>query len=164
MPHIKTDRLMLITFTAEMMQAAISSERELEKATGYQVIDDYPSDNYKEILPFKIQRYRQYPEENEWEGLIVHQQDQMIMGDMGFRRSTDNPEELELGYSIVPAYQGHGYATEMAQAIISWGLTQAGIKTIIASCDNDNQASIRVLEKAGLKKLGEQEHKIRWST
>ncbi|MDE4085290.1 GNAT family N-acetyltransferase [Planococcus maritimus] len=164
MPHIKTDRLMLITFTAEMMQAAISSERELEQAAGYQVIDDYPSDDYKEILPFKIQRYRQYPEENEWEGLIVHQQNQMIMGDMGFRRSTDNPEELELGYSIVPAYQGHGYATEMAQAIISWGLTQAGIKKIIASCDHDNRASIRVLEKAGLKKLGEQEHKIHWST
>lgn len=164
MPHIKTDRLMLITFTTEMMLAAISSERELEKAAGYQVIDDYPSDDYKEILPFKIQRYRQYPEENEWEGLIVHQQDQMIIGDMGFRRSTDNPEELELGYSIVPAYQGHGYATEMAQAIISWGLTQAGVKTIIANCDKDNQASIRVLEKAGLKKLGEQEHKIRWST
>lgn len=164
MPHIKTDRLMLITFTAEMMLAAISNERELEQAAGYQVIDDYPSDDYKEILPFKLQRYRQYPEENEWEGLIVHQQDQMIMGDMGFRRSTDNPEELELGYSIVPAYQGHGYATEMAQAIISWGLTQAGVKTIIANCDKDNQASIRVLEKAGLKKLGEQEHKIRWST
>ncbi|MDN5709050.1 MAG: GNAT family N-acetyltransferase [Planococcus sp. (in: firmicutes)] len=164
MPHIKTDRLMLITFTAEMMQAAISNERELEQAAGYQVIDDYPSGDYKEILPFKIQRYRQYPEENEWEGLIVHQQDQIIMGDMGFRRSTDDPEELELGYSIVPAYQGYGYATEMAQAIISWGLTQTGIKRIIANCDHDNQASIRVLEKAGLKKLGEQEHKIHWST
>lgn len=164
MPQIKTDRLMLITFTAEMMQAAISNEHELARAAGYQVVDGYPSDEYKEILPFKIQRYSQYPEENEWEGLIVHQEDQMIMGDMGFRRSMDNPEELELGYSIVPAYQGRGYATEMAQAIISWGLAQADIKKIIASCDNDNQASIRVLEKAGLKRLGEQQHKIRWST
>lgn len=164
MPHIQTDRLRWITFTAEMMQAAISNERELEQATGYQVADNYPSDDFKEILPFKIQRYKKYPEENEWEGLIVHQEDQIIMGDMGFRRSTDNPEELELGYSIVPAYQGQGYATEMAQAIITWGLTQAGIKRIIASCDTNNQASIRVLEKAGLKKLGEQEHKIRWST
>ncbi|MGM0896498.1 MAG: GNAT family N-acetyltransferase [Bacillota bacterium] len=164
MPHIQTDRLMLITFTVEMMQAAISNERELEQATGYQVVDEYPSDDYKEILPFKIQRYRQYPEENEWEGLIVHKGDQKIMGDMGFRRSTGNPEELELGYSIVPAYQGHGYATEMALAIMSWGMKQAGIKRIIASCDNDNQASIRVLEKAGLKKLGEQESKILWST
>lgn len=164
MPQIKTDRLMLITFTAEMMQAAISNEHELAQVAGYQVADNYPSDDYKEILPFKIQRYSQYPAENEWEGLIVHQEDQMIMGDMGFRRSTDDPDELELGYSIVPAYQGRGYATEMAQALISWGLTQAGIKRVIASCDNNNQASIRVLEKAGLKRLGEQQHKIRWST
>lgn len=164
MPHIQTDRLMLIPFTIEMMEAAVSSKRKLEQATVYSVAEEYPSEDYKEILPFKIQRYRQYPEENKWEGLIVHKENQKIMGDMGFRRSTDNPEELELGYSIVPVYQGQGYATEMAQAIISWGVTQTGIERIIASCDNDNQASIRVLEKAGMKKLGEQESKIFWST
>lgn len=164
MPHIQTNRLTLITFTKEMMQAAISTKHDLEQATSYQVAAEYPSASYKEILPYKIQRYSQFPEENDWEGLIIHKVDQTVVGDMGFRRSTKNAEELELGYSIVPAYQGHGYATEMAQEIVAWGLKQAGITRIIASCDNDNLASVRVLEKAGLKKIGEHENKILWST
>ncbi len=164
MPHLHTDNLELITFTAAMMQAATSTREELERATGFSVASGYPSETYKEILPYKIQRYRDFPEENEWEGLIIHKQDQCIIGDMGFRRSTDNPKEIELGYSIVPAYEGHGYATEMAKAIIEWGLALEGIERIIASCDPNNAASARVLEKAGFTSLGEREGKIYWST
>ncbi|MDN7245640.1 GNAT family N-acetyltransferase [Planococcus shenhongbingii] len=119
---------------------------------------------YKEILPHKVRRFSQYPDENDWEGIIIHTEDHTIMGDMGFRRSTEDPKELELGYSIVPRYQGYGYATEMAKAMVKWGLEQPGIERIIARCDNDNFASIRVLEKAGLKRFEEKENKIHWSS
>ena len=164
MPYINTDRLTLITFTAEMMKAAISQKSALEKVTTYRVADEYPSEMYKEILPYKIKRYDKYPAENEWEGIIVHKEDQTIIGDMGFRRRNEDQEELELGYSIVPSYQGHGYATEMAQAMMKWGLKQPDIKRIVASCDTDNFASIRVLEKAGVRLLGEKDNKFHWST
>lgn len=164
LPHIHTDRLMLITFTAEMMKAALLQKSDLEKVTTYQVADGYPSEMYKEILPYKIKRYGQYPNENEWEGIIVHKENQIIIGDMGFRRRNENQEELELGYSIVPSYQGSGYAAEMAQAILEWGLKQPRIKRIVASCDSDNFASIRVLEKVGLNLQGEKERKLHWST
>ncbi|MGE6415926.1 GNAT family N-acetyltransferase [Planococcus kocurii] len=42
------------------------------------------------------------------------------MGGMGFRYRDGKQDELELGYSIVPSYQGHGHATEMAQALVAW--------------------------------------------
>ncbi|SDI02510.1 Acetyltransferase (GNAT) domain-containing protein [Planococcus glaciei] len=164
MPNIKTDRLTLITFTIDMMKAAISNKEHLEKITTYRVADQYPSEMYKEILPYKVQRFSQYPDENDWEGIIIHTKDHTIIGDMGIRSSTEDPKELELGYSIVPRYQGYGYATEMAKAMVKCGLEQPGIERIIAGCDNDNFASIRVLEKAGLKRFEEKENKIHWST
>lgn len=105
-----------------MMKAAISNKNDLEKISTYRIADEYPLEVYKEILPYKVQKFSQYPDENDWEGIIIHTEDHTIIGDMGFRRSTGNPKELELGYSIVPSYQGYGYATEMAKAMVKWGL------------------------------------------
>ncbi|MGK7379760.1 GNAT family N-acetyltransferase [Planococcus sp. 1R117A] len=48
----------------------------------------------------------------------MHAAGHTIIGDMGFRCSTESKGELELGYGIVPSYQVHGYATEMAKAIV----------------------------------------------
>ncbi|ANU28165.1 GNAT family N-acetyltransferase [Planococcus versutus] len=83
---------------------------------------------------------------------------------MGFRYRDGKQDELELGYSIVPNYQGYGHATEMAQALVAWGKMQSGINKIIASCDYENYASIRVLDKAGLKRVEKKDSKIYWST
>ncbi|MDJ0332918.1 MULTISPECIES: GNAT family N-acetyltransferase [Planococcus] len=164
MPYIQTSRLTLITFTVAMMKAAISNKADLEKITTYRVADGYPMTAYKEIIPYKIKQFSEYPHENKWEGILVHNQTRTIIGDMGFRYRDGKQDELELGYSIVPSYQGHGYATEMAQALVAWGKTQSGINRIIASCDYDNFASIRVLEKAGLRRVEKKDSKIYWST
>lgn len=163
MPYVKTCRLTLCTFTVDMMKAALSNKKDLEQLTAYQVADEYPLDVYKEILPYKIDLFTQHPNENEWEGIIIHTENHTIIGDMGFRRSTKDTAEFELGYSIVPSYRGHGYATEMAKEMVKWGLSQPGIERIIAGCDNDNFASIHVLEKAGLNRIEEKDNKIYWS-
>ncbi|ANU15464.1 GNAT family N-acetyltransferase [Planococcus halocryophilus] len=146
------------------MQAAITDQLELAKITPYKVADGYPSEEYKEIIPYKIKRYSEYHCENEWEGIIIHNESQTIMGDMGFRVRHEIEDELELGYSIAPDFQGFGFATEMAQAIVGWGLKQPGIIKIVANCDASNMASVRVLEKAGLKQVKENNNKIHWTT
>ncbi|AIY05645.1 acetyltransferase [Planococcus sp. PAMC 21323] len=163
MPFVQTERLSLVTFTVEMMQAAIINKSELSSVSSYQVADEYPSELYKEIIPYKLKRYSVYPDEVEWEGIIIHKLDQTIIGDMGFRKTSEEKSQLELGYSIVPSYQGFGYATEMAQAMVKWGLKQKGITSIVASCDSSNIASMRVLQKAGLIEIKEKHDKKYWS-
>nr|WP_246050114.1 GNAT family N-acetyltransferase [Aquibacillus sediminis] len=81
---------------------------------------------------------------------------------MGFKGGPDENGEMDLGYSILPSYQGNGYATEMAIAMIEWGLKQPKVKRITASCSNENYASIRVLEKAGLKQIYNEANEIYW--
>jgi len=59
--------------------------------------------------------------------------------------------EADLGYVLAREAWGQGYATEMAKAVVSWALKQEEIQRVWATCDCDNVASARVLEKAGLK-------------
>ncbi|WP_323741899.1 GNAT family N-acetyltransferase [Salinibacillus xinjiangensis] len=160
---ITTDRLKLITFTVDMMCASLQGKEAFEKISNYYVDDEYPMEDYKQLLPYKIDRFQQFPEEMEWEGIIIHRDSQTIMGDMGFKGGPNSEGVMDLGYSIVTSYQGKGYATEMAKAMVEWGLRQPRVNRITASCDESNLPSIRVLEKAGFKRVGKEEQEIYWS-
>ena len=61
---------------------------------------------------------------------------------------------LGAGYCLNRDYWGHGYATEAAQAVISFGFEQLGLHRIFAICDPCNVASWRVLARAGMRREG----------
>lgn len=164
MPQATTLRLQIITFELDMIKALLEGSEELEKRIPYRVPADYPMDVYKQFFPYKIERFTQQPEENRWEGLIVHTESLTIIGDIGFKGSPNERGEINLGYSILPCYQGAGYATEAAIGMVDWGLAQPGVQKITATCSLDNHASIRVLQKAGLVQVREDDKKIYWSS
>jgi len=60
----------------------------------------------------------------------------------------------DLGYVLSQAHWGRGYATEALRAVISHAWTMPGMARIWATCDVDNLASARVLEKAGMLREG----------
>ena len=60
--------------------------------------------------------------------------------------------EAELGYIFDPAYGGHGYATEAVTAMVAYGFDRLGIRRITAGCFADNLASVRILEKVGMRR------------
>ena len=60
----------------------------------------------------------------------------------------------ELGYWIAPGRRGQGYATEAAKAMCDVGFRILRLHRIEARALARNLASIRVLEKAGLRHEG----------
>jgi len=56
-------------------------------------------------------------------------------------------------------YWGKGYATEIAKAIIKWGFDNLDIDKIVAIAVPENKASIRVMEKVGMKYKKDYEYK-----
>jgi [ribosomal protein S5]-alanine N-acetyltransferase len=60
----------------------------------------------------------------------------------------------ELGYVLAQAHWGRGYATEAATVVLRFGFTTLNFHKIIATCDPDNVASARVLEKIGMHREG----------
>lgn len=164
MPQATTDRLRVITFEVDMIKALVEGTAQLEKLIPYGVPAEYPLDVYKQFFPYKIDRFTKHPKENQWEGLIIHRESRTVIGDIGFKGSPNESGEINLGYSILPHYQGLGYATEAAIGMVEWGLAQPGVRKITASCSLDNHASIRVLQKAGLVQMQEDGRKIYWSS
>ncbi len=59
--------------------------------------------------------------------------------------------EVDVGYALLPAFFGRGYAVESAAAVLAYGREQLGFSRIVAVTSSDNLASKRVLEKIGLR-------------
>jgi len=59
----------------------------------------------------------------------------------------------EIGFFIAPAYRGSGYMEEAGMAVIAFGFSGMGLSVIEAKTLPENTASVRVLEKIGMKKV-----------
>jgi RimJ/RimL family protein N-acetyltransferase len=58
---------------------------------------------------------------------------------------------VEVGFSFDPRYQGKGYATEAARALVDWAFSR-GFHRVIGRLEPRNTASARVLEKLGMRR------------
>jgi ribosomal-protein-alanine N-acetyltransferase len=61
------------------------------------------------------------------------------------------PPELQLLFGVATEHWSKGLATEMAIAMMRFGFEELGFSRIIASADAPNAASLRVMEKAGMR-------------
>lgn len=59
--------------------------------------------------------------------------------------------DVDIGFAFLPGYWSKGYALESALAVKTYGLDTLGLKRIVAITNPDNEASIKLLEKIGLK-------------
>lgn len=60
--------------------------------------------------------------------------------------------EAHLGYLFDPAYGGQGYASEAAQTVLDHAFADLGVRRLTAGCFADNLASVRILEKLGMRR------------
>lgn len=63
-------------------------------------------------------------------------------------------ERVNVGYRFATSAWGQGYATELTMAALDFGLKELGFPEIYALVRPLHEASIRVLEKAGMRLYG----------
>ena len=66
----------------------------------------------------------------------------------------------ELGYWIGEPYWNRGYATEALRAVIEYGFAIQGLNRMVARHLRRNPASGRVMQKAGMRREGEQRQHV----
>ncbi len=59
--------------------------------------------------------------------------------------------EVNLGYRLKRKFWQQGFATEAAQASLSYGFTTLNLTRIIARAHKENHASMHVIKKCGMK-------------
>ncbi len=96
-------------------------------------------------------RKRRLKPRRTYEFAVVLAADNKVIGGCGIRIKNAALREGDLGYCFNLNYWGQGYATEAAQSLIHFGFTKLKLHRLRATCDNQNKASARVLEKVGLR-------------
>jgi RimJ/RimL family protein N-acetyltransferase len=66
----------------------------------------------------------------------------------------DSLEDVDIGYALLPAYRGRGYAREAAAACLAYGFDTLKLPRIVAITAPDNLASGLLLESIGLRYQG----------
>jgi RimJ/RimL family protein N-acetyltransferase len=75
----------------------------------------------------------------------------LVIGTCGIRMATAHAQEAELGYELHPDYWGQGYAIEAARTILAFGFHTLPLQRVWAQCLAENTASVRVLERLGMR-------------
>lgn len=83
----------------------------------------------------------------------VELKDGTPIGQCGLIRR-DGLDDVDIGFAFLPQYRGLGYAGEAARAVMDWGKNTLALKRIVAIANPANLASIRLLEKLGLRAEG----------
>ena len=63
-----------------------------------------------------------------------------------------NPRQAYLGYTLARSAWGQGYASEAARKLLDYLFRVLDLHRVIADCDVDNAASIRLLERLGFRR------------
>lgn len=92
---------------------------------------------------------------------ITLRQGGALIGDCTLRVHGDEPQTAEIGYSLAPAHQRHGYGAEAIAAMCRWALAQPPITRVVAISDVRNHRSIALLERIGMVRIACIETKLR---
>jgi ribosomal-protein-alanine N-acetyltransferase len=84
--------------------------------------------------------------------LIIKLKDETSIGLCGFLKR-DYLKHADLGFALLQAYEGNGYAFEATYAIMEYGESELDLKKVMAICMETNQKSLQLLSKLGFKKI-----------
>ena len=86
---------------------------------------------------------------------IIRREDGAVIGAAGFYGRPDDTGAVRVGYGLAESARGHGYATEALVALLEWASRQDGLTCVLADTTRSNVPSQRVMERAGMHRIGE---------
>jgi len=87
--------------------------------------------------------------------VLLHVASGLVIGAGGFKGPPGEDGAVEIAYGVVPDFQGKGYATEAAQALVDYAFSSDRVRVARAHTLPEMNASTRVLTKCGFKHVGE---------
>jgi RimJ/RimL family protein N-acetyltransferase len=83
---------------------------------------------------------------------VVRRDTSELVGDVLLAWRSREHRGGEIGYVFHPAAAGHGYATEAVHAVVHLAFDDLGLRRVTARIDARNLASVRVVERLGMRR------------
>lgn len=143
MKNIVTDRLIIRKFEANDWQDLHEylSDKEVVKFEPYDIFSESKS---------KEESIRRSNTESFY--AVCLKENNKLIGNLYLGKG--DFDTWELGYVFNRTYQGQGYATESAKALLDYAFTHFGARRIIAMCSPKNNSSWKLLERLHMRREG----------
>lgn len=155
---LETRNLRLVPCVPAHVLALIEAPESFESVARFRAADGlremFISDD---VSPAWMATLRACTEADPWQHgfFLVHLPTETAIGSAGFRGAADALGMVEIAYGVVPSAEGRGYATEAAQALVTFALTSTTVQVVRAHTLPTPNASSRVLAKCGFAHIGE---------
>lgn len=150
-PNLETERLILRELTQE------DAERVFKCFSNEKVTRYYGQEPFKEIQQAEnlvTLFLKNFAEKRGIRWGIERKETKGIIGTIGFNAWSPVHRRAEIGYEIHPDYWRKGYTQEALTEIVSYGFEHMGLTRIGAVVYLENEASNKLLSKAGFQKEG----------
>jgi [ribosomal protein S5]-alanine N-acetyltransferase len=152
---IETPRLELVRSTLAMLETELPDRATFAAMLGVPAPAVWPAGlNDERSQQYFIHRTRTEGESDFIGWYIVLREPRQVIGNCGFKTLPHNGC-VEVGYSILDAFQRNGYCTEAIRALIERAFRYPEVERVIAETLPHLIASRRVMEKCGMAHVGE---------
>ena len=155
---LETPRLRLTPWTPAQLLAMLESVERFESEAGLRLADGLRDLFVSgEVSPAWVEQLRAAPGPDPWTlgFAVVLRDDGPVIGSAGFKGPPGEDGSAEIAYGIAPGYQGKGFATEAARALVAFALERVDVTSMRAHTMPENGASGRVLANCGFQHIGE---------
>ncbi len=149
---MESERLILVRHTPESLLALIEHPDRYEEFAGFPAAPALREFFVSEaVSPAFLVYLHSLDHSNPWlPGFgVVDRESGFVVGSAGFKGAPNASGMVELGYGIVPAFEGRGYATEVAKMLVAWAFASGAVRVVRAHTLPQTNASTKVLGKCG---------------
>lgn len=157
-----TPRLILEPITLAIVEAAFAGDRAaMESVVNADIPEKWPGRALVErAFSASLESVRAEPELRLWGDRLMitrHGDRRLLVGSVIFHGHPENGV-AEIGYGVEENWQNKGFASEATRACVEWALEQSGVERVTATTPPWHTASIRVLERSGMARVGSEDH------
>ena len=157
---VRSDRLEMALLSPEQMDRIAAGDvaqlaSELDAAVSPAWLSEV-----RWLAAMRAKQVRERPSDAPWllRAIVRAQpgQPREVIGYLNFHAGPNDSQQVEIGYTLLPAARGQGYAIEAVRAMFDWALRIHGVRRFRASVAPDNERSLNLIGKLGFVHTGEQ--------
>ncbi|MBK8686132.1 MAG: GNAT family N-acetyltransferase [Chitinophagaceae bacterium] len=157
-PELVTERMQLVALSSEHVGPMFRMRSDAEVMRYIPRTLAKTNADVEALIQMIHERFQQKMAIN-W--AMIQTSDKQMIGYIGLVNIDAENDHAEIGYILLPEFQGKGFMHEAMQAVIDFSFEKLGVHRLSGTVDPENTASSKVLEKCGFKLEGHlREHEI----